>query len=201
VGEDIPTPGNETQLFAAIKIYDDQLNLVDSITDNEVSDIFCFKVIDNKLFYSVRNGGQFSIHILDLNSKLRLPYILLPTACTEFAVASDGKFWGMMPDKIICVNAGSEDVINVIKDWPTTGSLALYGSQPSVALDESTNILFYLKPNAQPSLNPYTLYKFNLSTGNSEEAGEIGTAITAPIVLDQNINALVSVKGLFSKEG
>jgi hypothetical protein len=201
VGEDIPTPGNETQLFAAVKVYDHQLSLVDSITDDEVSDIFCFKVIDNKLFYSVRNGGQFSIHILDLNSKSRLPYILLPAACTEFVVASDGKLWGVMPDKIICIDAKSENVINVIKDWQTTGPLALYGSQPSVALDESTNTLFYLKPNAQPSLHPYTLYKFNLSTGNSVVAGEIGTAISAPIVWDQKVNSLVSVNGLYSKEG
>jgi hypothetical protein len=198
VGEDIPMPGSESELFAAIKIYDDELNLLDSLTDNEVTDILCRKVIADKLFYSVRNGGQFSIHILDLISKTRLPSLLLPTACIEFVPASNGKLWGVMPDKIICIDTESA---NVIKDWQTSETLASFGSQSSVALDESSNTLFYLQANAQPAPDPYTLYKFNLSTGNSEIAGEIKTNIIAPIVFDQKVNALVSANGLYSKEG
>ncbi len=178
-----------------IKIYDENLVLQDSITEENVREMRAAKVVGNRLFYNViiENVGSF-IKVMDLGSNTVIDSIEVPP-CQQFIFLDENQL-------LVFVNTGYF-ILNTQSLEATVTKPPGIGSDP-MTYSAKDNTLYVLRSNAQPSLTQFTLGKIDLSSGQYTSLSKTGEQIQGPIMYDEQTNVIVtggSALKIFSTAG
>jgi hypothetical protein len=180
-----------------IKVYDENLALLDSTNRRNVSDVYEAIVHGDRLFSVVGIEGKGYLHVLDLNT-------LNPVDSTEIT-SPISKLVSYNDHQLLCFQSDGYFILD-------TETLAMGPLQPAsfgtpyVALSASVDMLYYLQSIPQPALYPSILSKIRVSTGELFPVIEYGAGIhtpTAPILFDEKAKVIVGGGGLqiFSTTG
>lgn len=178
--------------FSCVKIYDENLILKDSITEDNVSQMRASTIANNRLFSHVivRGIGSF-IKVLDLSTKVVISSIEVPLF-KQLVYLNENQLLVSTVDSYFIL-----DTKTLEKSQP----ISSYLDDQAVAYSPVDNTLYTLFVNAQPALTAYRLGKINLLTGESSNLTD--ESIIGPIIFDDKTNVIVSGGGLkiFSTEG
>jgi hypothetical protein len=177
-----------------VKIYDETLNLTDSITDANVMELRSIKVANDRLFSGqvVANTGYF-IRVLDLKTRTYIASIPVPSF-RQFVYLSESQ---------LLVMTSTDYFILDTESLQSSTPINFSAGNEQVTYDSRNHVLYFLYPNAQPALVQYTLYKVDVSTGEKSLVTQFGESIVGPIVYDDKSNVIVSGGGvkIFSTKG
>jgi len=177
-----------------IKIYDENLILLDSITRTNIVQLEEVTINNNRLFSVVGDGNKGYIHVMDLNTLTPLDSIEILSNVYELIPYHQ--------DQLLCIKNSEYFILNTesleIEDSKVV-SIGHYGA----ALNSSEDILYYLIPQAQPSLYEFILGKVKISTGETSFVTEFDEPINDPIIFDNKGRVIVSGGGLkiFARDG
>lgn len=166
-----------------IKIYDENMVLQDSITEENVREMRAAKVANNRLFYNViiEDVGSF-IKVMDLSTKTINGSIEVPP-CQQFVFMDETQL-------LVFVNTGYFILDTQLLESTVTKPPGI-GSDP-MFYSAKDKILYVLRSNAQPSLTQFTLGKIDLSSGQYTPLSKVGEQIAGPIIHDEKTNVIVT---------
>jgi len=181
-----------------IKKYDENLSLVDSLIQQNVTSLASIKVANEKLFIGAPlfdnnfNPTGFFIRVVDLNSMNLVKDIKTTELCSRFISMNNNQLWISQGNNFAILDTETLEISNVAKSASTY-------TAPDV-----TGKIQYTIQNGYPS---NALIAYNLDNGESSEIAKISRDFSNPIAYDEKAQAIVCSGGangglvIFSKDG
>ncbi len=178
-----------------IKLYDEKLSLLDSIVEGNIFRLDAAKIVNDRLFCSIETFREgYSIKVMNMNTRTFIKTIGISDRYIKFISLNERQLLAIQNNGFSILDTESMEIIK---------STQVFIGSGYVTVNLQENILYCLRPLAQPSAVPFILSKIDLSTGVVTNISDYGEWVVGPILYDQKASVIVSGGGLkiFSKEG
>lgn len=170
-----------------VKMYDENLNLLDSLILTNTTFLASMKVSNKKLFASAplfdqnNNPTGYFIRVIDLNTMKLVKDIKTPEICTRFITMNNGQLWISQGNNFSILNTESLEFSKV------AGPASIY-----TAPDISGKLMYSIQNG--PTSN--SLIAYNLESGVTSEIAKLNRNFSNPVVYDPKAQAIVCSKGV-----
>lgn len=178
-----------------IKIYDETLSLQDSIVEENIYRLNAAKIVNDRLFCSVETFNEgYRIKVMNLNTRTFIKTIGITDPYIRFISLNERQLLGVQNNGFSIIDTESMEVLK---------STQVFIGSAYVTVNLPENVLYCIRPLAQPSAVPYILSKIDLVTGEASNISDYGERIDSPIMFDLTTSVIISGGGvkIFSKEG
>jgi hypothetical protein len=165
-----------------IKVYDENLNLADSIMWDHVSP-FATTIVGNKLLLSTFDtSGDAVIQGIDLTTKQALPSIALNQICVSLNPLGNDRLLGVTPTSYVIIDTEKMQVVQ---------NTQVYLSAESISVDAANNTAYFLGTVAQPANYRFYLGKLDLLTGEISRLLD-NEALSMPLLFDPKSKLIIT---------